>query len=136
MKTSGSAHSIVIEKTPNRVTVTFNGKVFADTQQALILREGPLPPVLYLPRTDVEMSLLQPTKHTTHCPFRGMRRTSRSRRRGKVRRMSHGPMSHPFQLLQKSKITSPSIKKRWMPLRNFLPESGCWQLWSSCSWFV
>ena len=71
MKTSGSAHAIVIEKNPNRVKVMFNGKVIADTQRALVLREGPLPPALYLPREDVEMSLLQPTEHTTHCPFKG-----------------------------------------------------------------
>jgi len=71
MKTTGSAHSIVIEKNPNRVIITFNGKVIADSQQALVLREGPLPPALYLPRKDVEMSLLQPTEHMTHCPFKG-----------------------------------------------------------------
>ena len=71
MKTSKSAHSIVIEKNPNRVTITFHGKVIADTEQALVLREGPLPPVLYVPRQDVTMSLLQPSEHTTHCPFKG-----------------------------------------------------------------
>jgi len=64
-------HAIVIEKNPNRVKVTFNGKLIADTQKALVLREGKLPPVLYLPREDVDTSLLQRTDHSTHCPFKG-----------------------------------------------------------------
>jgi len=64
-------HAIVIETNPNHVKVTFNGKLIADTQKALVLREGKLPPVLYLPREDVDMALLQRTDHSTHCPFKG-----------------------------------------------------------------
>ena len=64
-------HAIVIEKNPNRVKITFNGKSLADTQKALVLREGKLPPVLYLPREDVDMTLLRRTDHSTHCPFKG-----------------------------------------------------------------
>ena len=64
-------HAIVIEKHPNRVKITFNGKRIADTRKALVLREGKLPPVLYLPREDVDMTLLRRTDHSTHCPFKG-----------------------------------------------------------------
>lgn len=71
MNTPSHPHAITIEKNPNRVKVTFNGTVIADTQGALVLREGPLPPVNYIPREDVNMSYLQRTKHTTHCPFKG-----------------------------------------------------------------
>jgi len=49
----------------------FNGTVIADTQRALILREGSLPLVNYLPREDVKMTHLQRTDHSTHCPFKG-----------------------------------------------------------------
>ena len=49
-------HAITIGKNPNRVKVTFNGTVMADTSQALVLREGSLPPLNYLPREDVKMS--------------------------------------------------------------------------------
>ena len=59
------------KKNPNRVTVTFNGTLVADTQHALVLREGPLPPVSYIPREDVVMSYLHKTDYTTHCPFKG-----------------------------------------------------------------
>ncbi|UCE64128.1 MAG: DUF427 domain-containing protein [Nitrospirota bacterium] len=64
-------HAILIEKNPNRVKITFDGKSIADTQKALVLREGKLPPVLYLPREDVDMTLLRRTDYSTHCPFKG-----------------------------------------------------------------
>ncbi len=71
MSTPGHAHAITIEKNPNRVTVSFHGTVIADTTQALVLKEGPLPPANYIPREDVRTSCLQRTDHSTHCPFKG-----------------------------------------------------------------
>ncbi len=71
MSAPGHAHAITIEKNPNRITVTFNGTVLADTQSALVLKEGPLPPANYIPREDVQMAYLQRTDHSTHCPFKG-----------------------------------------------------------------
>lgn len=71
MNSSAHPHAITISKNPNRVQVTFNGLVIADTKQALSLKEGPLPPVNYIPREDVNMSYLQRTDHSTHCPFKG-----------------------------------------------------------------
>lgn len=71
MGTSGHPHAITIEKHPNRVKVTFNGTVIADSHHALVLREGKLPPVAYIPRGDVKMAHLHRTDHTTHCPFKG-----------------------------------------------------------------
>jgi len=71
MSAPGHAHAITIEKNPNRVKVTFNGAVIADTTRALILKEGPLPPAMYVPREDVQMSYLERTDHSTHCPFKG-----------------------------------------------------------------
>lgn len=64
-------HAIVIEKNPNRVKVTFAGKLIADSNRALVLREGKLPPVVYFPREDADMTWLQRTNHSTHCPFKG-----------------------------------------------------------------
>ena len=71
MSAPGHPHAISIEKNPNRLKVTFNGMVIADTRQALVLKEGPLPPANYIPREDVSMSYLQRTNHSTHCPFKG-----------------------------------------------------------------
>jgi uncharacterized protein (DUF427 family) len=64
-------HAITITPNPNRVKVTFNGTVIADTNRALTLREGPVPPAQYIPREDVTMGCLRPTTHSTHCPFKG-----------------------------------------------------------------
>lgn len=71
MKIPGANHLIKIAPQPKRVKVTFNGQTIADTTQALELREAMLPPVQYIPRGDVAMERLQPTQHSTHCPFKG-----------------------------------------------------------------
>ncbi len=71
MSAPGHAHAISIEENSKRIKVTFNGTLIADTQKALVLKEGPLPPVNYIPREDVQMSYLQRTDHSTHCPFKG-----------------------------------------------------------------
>jgi uncharacterized protein (DUF427 family) len=71
MTSPSHPHAITIERNPHRVQVMFNGAIIADTRQALVLREGPLPPAQYIPREDVTMSFLRPTTHSTHCPFKG-----------------------------------------------------------------
>ena len=48
-----------------------SGKLVADTRAALTLREASYPPVQYVPRTDVDMALLQRTDHSTYCPYKG-----------------------------------------------------------------
>ncbi|WP_101674463.1 DUF427 domain-containing protein [Alloalcanivorax mobilis] len=69
--TTPEAHRITLAPTPGRVIVTVASQVIADSQRALTLREGNLPPVQYLPRDDVDMSRLTRTTHTSHCPFKG-----------------------------------------------------------------
>ena len=64
-------HPISITRSNRRVVVKAAGHVIADTQQALRLQEASYPPVLYIPREDVDMSKLQRTEHTTYCPFKG-----------------------------------------------------------------
>jgi uncharacterized protein (DUF427 family) len=64
-------HPITISPNPNRVRVMFGGKVVANTTKALSLQEATLPEVAYIPRADVDMSLLSRTTHSTHCPYKG-----------------------------------------------------------------
>lgn len=71
IKIPGPDHPITIERNPKRVVVTVAGKVLADTHEALTLREATYPGVQYVPRKDVDMSLLQRTEHSTYCPFKG-----------------------------------------------------------------
>src|ERR1700691_4712067 len=67
----GPDHPITIEANASRVVVLVGGRVIADTQDALTLREANYPPVQYIPRKDVDMSLLARTGHATYCPYKG-----------------------------------------------------------------
>jgi uncharacterized protein (DUF427 family) len=67
----GPDHPISIEPSPAHVVVRAAGKVIVDTRNALILREASYPAVLYLPRSDADLSLLQRTDHATYCPYKG-----------------------------------------------------------------
>ena len=71
IKIPGPDHPITIEQNPARVVVTLGGRVVADTRNALALREASYPPVQYIPREDVDMSLLERTDHASHCPYKG-----------------------------------------------------------------
>jgi uncharacterized protein (DUF427 family) len=71
MKLPGPDHPITISRNNNRVRVTFAGRVVADTRNALTLKEASYKPAFYIPRADTEMSLLIPTDHHTHCPYKG-----------------------------------------------------------------
>ncbi|AXF23913.1 hypothetical protein CUJ89_26455 [Burkholderia pyrrocinia] len=71
VKSPGPDHPITVEPHPWRVVVTVAGKVVADTHRALALREASYPAVLYLPREDADLSLLQRTDHSTYCPYKG-----------------------------------------------------------------
>jgi uncharacterized protein (DUF427 family) len=64
-------HPITVTPNPNRIKVTFGGRVVADTKKALTLKEADYPPVQYLPRSDLDMSLLIRTEHHSHCPYKG-----------------------------------------------------------------
>ena len=67
----GDGRRIAIEPSPDRVIVSYASKVVADTRDALLLREGDYPPVLYIPRSDVDMSMLERSEHKTSCPHKG-----------------------------------------------------------------
>jgi uncharacterized protein (DUF427 family) len=71
IKIPGEDHPITIEPSRTRVVVTVAGKVIADTRSALTLQESVYPPVFYIPREDVDMSLLERTEHATYCPYKG-----------------------------------------------------------------
>jgi uncharacterized protein (DUF427 family) len=71
IKVPGPDHPITIEMNPSRVVVSVGGRTVADTREALTLREGGYPPVQYIPRKDVDMSLLERTAHATYCPYKG-----------------------------------------------------------------
>ena len=71
MKTPSSEHPITIEANRSRVRVTAGGRVVADTTRALTLRESDSPPVTYVPRGDVDMSVLERSDNQSYCPYKG-----------------------------------------------------------------
>jgi uncharacterized protein (DUF427 family) len=71
IKIPGPDHPITVDRNPHRVVVTLGGEVIADTVDARVLREANCPPVLYIPRRDVAMNLLQRSDTTSYCPYKG-----------------------------------------------------------------
>ena len=71
VKLPGPDHPIAIAPHPARVVVTVGGRVVADSRDALALREAGYPPVLYLPRDDVDLTQLERSNHATYCPYKG-----------------------------------------------------------------
>ena len=71
IKIPGPDHPITIERNLKRIVVSIGGKVLADSRDALILREAGYPAVQYIPREDVDMTLLERSSHTTYCPYKG-----------------------------------------------------------------
>jgi uncharacterized protein (DUF427 family) len=67
----GCDPGMTFERSPHRVTVTFNGRIIADTRRAVMLRAPGSAPVPYIPREDVDMTLLERTSHATYCPYKG-----------------------------------------------------------------
>jgi len=71
VKIPGPDHPITIEPQAGRVIVKAGGKIVADTRNALRLKEASYPAVLYIPRMDANLSLLERTQHATYCPYKG-----------------------------------------------------------------
>ena len=63
---------IRIRKAPGKYVVRTGGAVLGESENVLELSEGDYyPPVLYFPRADIAMALLDGTDKTTHCPHKG-----------------------------------------------------------------
>lgn len=71
VKIPNADHPITIEPVAGRVRVLAGGKVVADSRKVLALRESDYPVVHYIPRSDVDMTLLKRTENATYCPYKG-----------------------------------------------------------------
>lgn len=67
----GPKHRLLFADFPRRVRAILGDVTVLDTTRGRLLHESNLLPVLYVPTPDVDQSLLQPTEHSTHCPFKG-----------------------------------------------------------------
>ena len=68
---SGHEYKVVIESSPRRVRVMYNGETVADSSRMKIMHETQHLPIYYFPVEDVRADLLEKTDHTTHCPHKG-----------------------------------------------------------------
>jgi uncharacterized protein (DUF427 family) len=64
-------HMVDLQPCPERQCAIFADLVLADSSGALVMREADYPPVIYFPRRDVRMNLLEPTDRASYCPFKG-----------------------------------------------------------------
>ncbi len=64
-------HPITIEPIAGRVRVVWRGRSIGETTRALELAEVGLKPVAYIPREDVNMTLLERADRVTTCPYKG-----------------------------------------------------------------
>lgn len=67
----GANHPIKIEQSPATVVVRNGSLHIATTNSSLTLSEASYPPVQYIPLSDVDMSQLERSAHTTYCPYKG-----------------------------------------------------------------
>ena len=65
------AGHITITPVAGSVTVQAGSTVLGRSDRALELREGSYPPVIYVPREDIDMGRLIRTDHMTKCPWKG-----------------------------------------------------------------
>jgi uncharacterized protein (DUF427 family) len=64
-------HPITIDPIRERVRVIWRGRTIGDSKTVLELREANYPPVVYVPRADMDMSALERTARVTTCPYKG-----------------------------------------------------------------
>lgn len=71
VKIPGPEHPITITPVDDRVTVALKDTLIADSTHVLALQEADYPEVLYIPRADVRMDLLERSSSASHCPYKG-----------------------------------------------------------------
>lgn len=65
------ADHITIRKAEGTWSVRAGGAVLGESANALELKEGDYPAVIYFPRNDIAMAFLDQTEKSTHCPHKG-----------------------------------------------------------------
>lgn len=62
---------IYFEDSPRRIRARFGGETIVDSRHPKLLHEQAHLPVYYFPQDEVRMDLLEPTDHSSRCPFKG-----------------------------------------------------------------
>jgi uncharacterized protein (DUF427 family) len=67
----GPKHLLYFEPFPRRIRGLIGAETVIDSTGGMLLYESTLKPVLYVPQGDVRSDLIEPTDHSTHCPYKG-----------------------------------------------------------------
>jgi uncharacterized protein (DUF427 family) len=67
-----SYHRIDIRQASRKLVVSHKDRVVADTKRPLVLYESGFAPRWYVPRADIDESLLTFVEHQTFCPYKGL----------------------------------------------------------------
>ena len=62
---------IYFEESPRRIRATLGGETIVDSRHPKLLHEHGHLPLFYFPEDEVRMDLLEPTDHSTRCPWKG-----------------------------------------------------------------
>ena len=65
------ADHIKIRQAPGTYVIRADGAVIGESSRALEMTEGSHAPVIYVPREDVAMALLDPSDRQSTCPWKG-----------------------------------------------------------------
>jgi acyl-CoA thioesterase-2 len=66
-----SQHRVDLEANPGTIEVRSGDEIIATSSNTLRVRESNHPDVIYFPREDVRADLIEPTDHSSFCPFKG-----------------------------------------------------------------
>lgn len=64
-------HRVDTRRSSRHLRLELGGLVVAETRRPTLLFETSLPTRYYIPPTDVRLELLEPSDHTTGCPYKG-----------------------------------------------------------------
>ncbi|MFC3999181.1 DUF427 domain-containing protein [Nocardiopsis sediminis] len=67
----GPRHALYMSAFPRRVRAELAGLDVLDSDRGYLVHETRLLPQLYVPTEDIPAAMLEPSDHTTHCPFKG-----------------------------------------------------------------
>jgi uncharacterized protein (DUF427 family) len=67
-----SYHRIDIRQSSRHLVVRHRERIIADTKRPLALYESGFAPRWYVPRADIDGSVLTPVEHRTFCPYKGL----------------------------------------------------------------
>lgn len=64
-------HRVDARRSAQRIRVEFDRRILAETQRPVLVYETMLPVRTYIPRADVDFSLLEPSDRRSICPYKG-----------------------------------------------------------------